>query len=88
MKLIPAKSNSKDPVILEYKDGTRLLFSYETPVAAYIPDRGFLVTDLEVSPTTARRIKDWVRTAEFIRVPQSDIFKIIVDRPVVTRENL
>lgn len=86
MKLIPVKPNGRDPVVLEYRDGTRLLFSYETPVAAYVPGKGFIVTQANVSATTARRIKDWVGSASFRDVDQADIFAVITSRPVLTRE--
>lgn len=86
MKLIPVKPNGLDPVVLEYRDGTRLLFSYETPVAAYSPGGGFIVTRENVSVTTERRITEWVGSHPFRDVDQADIFAVITDRPMLTRE--
>ncbi|CAB3697465.1 hypothetical protein LMG3458_02465 [Achromobacter deleyi] len=86
MKLIPVKPNGRDPVVLEYRDGTRLLFSYETPVAAYIPGGGFIVTNEEVSPTTAKRIQAWIGSQPARGVEQADIFAVITTRPVLTRD--
>lgn len=86
MKLIPVKPNGRDPVVLEYRDGTRLLFSYETPVAAYSPEGGFIVTRENVSPTTAKRITEWIGSRPFRDVDQADIFAVITSRPVLTRE--
>lgn len=86
MKLIPVKTSGWDPVVLEYRDGTRLLFSYEVPVAAYVPGAGFIATNEAVSPTTARRINDWIGSAPFREVAQADVFAVITSRPVQTRE--
>lgn len=86
MKLIPVKPSGRDPVVLEYRDGTRLLFSYETPVAAYVPGEGFIATNEAVTPTTARRIRDWIGSASFRDVDQADIFAVITSRPLQTRE--
>ncbi len=86
MKLIPVKPNGRDPVVLEYRDGTRLLFSYETPVAAFIPGDGFIATSANVSPTTAKRIREWIGSRPFRDVEQADIFAVITTRPILTRE--
>jgi len=86
MKLIPVKPNGLDPVVLEYRDGTRLLFSYETPVAAFSPGGGFIVTRESVSVTTERRIKDWIGSQPFRDADQAEIFAVITGRPVLTRE--
>ena len=86
MKLIPVKPNGRDPVVLEYRDGTRLLFSYETPVAAFVPGDGFIVTTENVSPTTAKRIREWIGSRPFRDVEQADIFAVITTRPVMTRD--
>lgn len=85
LKLVHPKA--KDPVVLEYRDGTRLLFSYEVPVAAYVPSRGFIATNADVSPTTHKRILDWTGD-KHVTVDQSEIFAVITSRPVVTKEKL
>lgn len=53
MKLIPVGSNQTE---IEKPDGTTILFSYQTPVAAFVPGRGGLVTSCRRSVTTSRHI--------------------------------
>ena len=50
---------------LTLRDGTKILFSYDTPVAAYIPGRGFVRTDAYYSKTSTRHVNQWLeaRTA-------------------------
>ena len=40
-------------------NGTAVLFSYETPVAALVPGRGWLRTDTFHSKTTSKHINSW-----------------------------
>jgi hypothetical protein len=40
--------------------GIRILFSYETPCAVYVPREGFKRLDESVSRTTDRHIAEWV----------------------------
>jgi hypothetical protein len=42
-------------------DGTEILFSYVTPVAARIPGRGFVRTSHKWSTTTSKHINAWLR---------------------------
>jgi hypothetical protein len=50
-----------------------ILFSYETPVAAYVSGKGYVRTAERFSKTTSKHINQWLdgRTAEV--VPQSEI---------------
>jgi len=86
VRLKPVKPHRPDPVQLKYHDGTTLLFSYEQPVAAFIPGTGYLITNLDVSPTTQKRIKEWVRDRPHVYVPQDEIFGVITNRPFFTRD--
>lgn len=52
-------------------DGTIVFFSYETPVAAYTPDRCFIRTSTKYSVTTSRHIKQWLCGAGATEVDQS-----------------
>jgi hypothetical protein len=45
---------------LAFDDGTRVLFSYETPVAAWIPGFGFQRTNRYYSRATASHIRNWL----------------------------
>lgn len=55
MKLTPLASNM---TVIEFLNGTEVLFSYETPVATFGPS-GFLQTEQHYSPTTTRHINKW-----------------------------
>ena len=41
--------------------GVSVLFSYETPVAAYCKDRGFMRTSTKYSVTTTKHINHWLK---------------------------
>lgn len=51
------KINASNSTTLILKDGTEVLFSYETPVAAFIPGRGYVQTEQGYSSTTTRHIR-------------------------------
>lgn len=46
------------------EDGTRFLVSYSTPVAAFIPEIGYLRTNEWFSQTTSKHINKWLRMNE------------------------
>ena len=46
--------------VLEPNDNLSILFSYETPVAAWISGRGYVKTDKFWSVTTSRHINKWI----------------------------
>lgn len=45
-----------------YMNNTMVLFSYCTPIAAYIPDNGYHATVDKYSVTTTRHLSGWLRT--------------------------
>jgi hypothetical protein len=48
-------------------DGTTILYSYSTPVAAHVPGKGYLRTRRHFSVTTSKHINKWIAgTAEVI----------------------
>ncbi len=53
MKLNPVGSNQTE---IESADGKTVLYSYQTPVAVFLPGRGGLVTTKKWSVTTSRHI--------------------------------
>ena len=67
MRLTPIASNMTE---VETSDA-RVLFSYSTPVAAYIYGEGYVRTEKWYSVTTSRHINKWLggRSAEIL--PQS-----------------
>ncbi|AEZ66249.1 hypothetical protein EXT67_20555 [Pectobacterium atrosepticum] len=40
-------------------DGKQVFFSYNTPVAAYLPGVGYVVTETKHSATTSKHINAW-----------------------------
>lgn len=58
MKLKPQGANQ---TTLELSDGTVIFFSYQTPVAAFIPGRGYMRTEKVWSRTTSKHIGQWLR---------------------------
>lgn len=67
MNLIPIATNMTE---LTLKDGTRVLFSYQTPVAA-VQDSLFYRTQEKWSVTTNRHINKWLQGTLAQVKPQS-----------------
>jgi hypothetical protein len=57
MKLIPHGSNQN---VLIFENGTKVLFSYQTPVAAFHPNQGWIRTSKKFSVTTTKHINKWL----------------------------
>ncbi len=58
MNLRPIASNMTELVT----NGCIILFSYETPVAAYTPTQGYVRTAKWYSQTTTRHVNKWLRS--------------------------
>ena len=63
-------------------DGTEVLFSYSTPVAALVPGRGWLRTETFYSVTTSKHINMWFAenkapSAEAVKVDQWEIDQLV-----------
>ena len=58
MKLTPIAANQTE---VSYNDGTQVFFSYRTPVAAYLPEKGYVRTSTYWSKTTSRHINKWLQ---------------------------
>ena len=67
MELNPIGSNQTE---VSYASGARVLFSYETPVAAYVPGTGYLRTAKRHSVTTSKHINAWLAGAPAEEYPQ------------------
>lgn len=74
MKLSPIGSNVTQ---IEFKNGTVVLFSYKTPVAAFIPGEGYVRTKTQYSRTTSKHINKWVRAVVCGAVDQSYIDELV-----------
>ena len=69
MQLKPIAANQTS---VSFNDGTEVFFSYKTPVAAYLPDKGYVRTSKFYSVTTSRHINKWLPTKDVPEV--SDTF--------------
>jgi hypothetical protein len=70
LKLKPLGANKNE---ITLADGTVILFSYATPVAAQLGTGGFVRTDKRWSVTTSKHITQWLQGANARTVPQSDL---------------
>ena len=57
MKLIQIATNQTE---VEFTNGTQVFFSYKTPVAAFIPQKGYIRTATKWSVTTTKHINKWL----------------------------
>ncbi len=75
MNLKPVGANQTE---VERADGTTILYSYQTPVAAFVPGNGALCTSQKYSTTTSRHISAAVQRwgATRTEVDQSVIDKL------------
>lgn len=83
MKLIKLGPNMTE---LEYADGTRVLVSYETPVAALIPRSngetagGWKKSDRFFSRTTSAHISKWLEGVKAETLPHAEIAALVEGR--------
>tara|TARA_B100000214_G_scaffold330783_1_gene271408 strand:+ start:229 stop:459 length:231 start_codon:yes stop_codon:yes gene_type:complete len=72
MKLTPIAANQNEVSI---NNGTTIFFSYRTPVAAYLPEKGYVKTNKFWSVTTSRHINKWLKDVNNV----SEIDQSILD---------
>ena len=61
-------------------DGTEVLYSYSTPVAALVPGKGWIRTEQFYSTTTSKHINAWLRKncgGTVQTVPQWDLDQLV-----------
>ena len=63
--------------LLTFDDGTEIFFSYETPVAGYKPDVGYVKSKQWYSSTTTRHINKYLDDNFALNVEQDDINNLI-----------
>ena len=73
MQLTPIASNMTE---IE-TDDARILFSYRTPVAAYVFGVGYVKTDKWWSVTTSRHINKWTDNCTVREVSQTYLDKLV-----------
>ena len=79
MKLTPIGSNQTE---LEYPSGLTVLFSYQTPVAVFVPGSGGFVTSTKYSPTTSRHVN---KAIERWGCSRTEIDQAIIDERAAGR---
>ena len=82
MQLTPIASNMTEVETSE----ARILFSYRTPVAAYVFGRGYVRTEKWFSVTTSRHINKWVNmdmpVSGYIAVTTEEVSQTYLDNLV------
>ena len=53
------KNLGANKTVIEMGNGTSVFVSYATPVAAFVPGRGYIKTDKSWSVTTSKHITQW-----------------------------
>ena len=78
MKVQSIGSNQTE---VQLADGTCILFSYATPVAALVPGKGWIRTATKWSTTTSKHINRWLadnRVRDIaLTVPQSELDQLV-----------
>ena len=73
MQLTPIASNMTEVETSE----ARILFSYRTPVAAYVFGRGYVRTETKWSVTTSRHINKWLDGVTAEKVAQTYLDNLV-----------
>ena len=73
MQLTPIASNMTEVETSE----ARILFSYRTPVAAYVFGEGYVRTEKWWSVTTSRHINKWIDGGTAKEVPQTYLDNLV-----------
>ena len=76
MKLTPIAANQTS---VTFNDGTEVFFSYKTPVAAYLPEKGYVKTEKFYSVTTSRHINKYLPTKDVPTVSEEFLTKLTGD---------
>ena len=76
MKLTPIAANQTS---VTFNDGTEVFFSYKTPVAAYLPEKGYVKTEKFSSVTTSRHINKYLPTKDVPTVSEEFLVALAGD---------
>ena len=74
MKLTPIAANQTS---VTFNDGTEVFISYKTPVAAYLPSKGYVKTEKFYSVTTSRHINKWLEGVNATEVSQDILDNLV-----------
>jgi len=76
MQLTPIAANQTS---VSFNDGTEVFFSYKTPVAAYLPEKGYVKTEKFYSVTTSRHINKYLPTKDVPTVSEEFLVQLSGD---------
>jgi len=76
MQLTPIAANQTS---VTFNDGTEVFFSYKTPVAAYLPEKGYVKTEKFYSVTTSRHINKYLPTKDVPTVSEEFLVQLSGD---------
>ena len=76
MQLTPIAANQTS---VTFNDGTEVFFSYRTPVAAYLPSKGYVKTEKFYSVTTSRHINKYLPTKDVPTVSEEFLVQLSGD---------
>ena len=67
--------------LVSFNNGAQVLFSYETPVAGYLPDEGYFKTEQFFSKTTTKHVNSFLQDVNKVQlVKQSFIEGLTNDK--------
>lgn len=77
-------SDGRNMTVLYLKNGTHVLFSYSTPVAAYFPTtndglKGYYRTSKFFSKTTSSHINKWMGSNAVYRLEDQSFFDNLIE---------
>ena len=76
MQLTPIAANQTS---VSFNDGTEVFFSYKTPVAAYLPEKGYVKTEKFYSVTTSSHINKYLPTKDVPTVSEEFLVQLSGD---------
>ena len=76
MQLTPIAANQTS---VTFNDGTEVFFSYKTPVAAYLPEKGYVKTEKFYSVTTSMHINKYLPTKDVPTVSEEFLVQLSGD---------
>lgn len=62
--------------VINLNNGARILFSYDTPVAAFIPGEGYIKSERFFSRTTTAHVAEFLRGNHGVKVTHETIAKL------------
>ena len=62
---------------ISFNNGTKVFFSYDTPVAAQLPDYEYVRTSTKWSVTTSRHINKWLEGVTATEVSQEILDNLV-----------